>query len=78
MTAYLKKKGKTNCILATVMTDYVSHDQWLVGDYFNDYFFVSNEKMKEVMVKSGVDEIKIHVTVIPVSKKFLQEYNIWL
>ena len=75
MTAYLKKKAKTNCILATVMTDYVSHDQWLVGDYFNDYFFVSNEKMKEEMVKSGVEQTKIHVTGIPVSKRFLQEYN---
>lgn len=75
MTAYLKKKGKTNCILATVMTDFVSHDQWLVGDFFNDYFFVSNEIMKDVMVKSGVDENKIHVTGIPVSKRFLQDYD---
>ena len=75
MTAYLKKKGKTNCVLATVMTDFVSHDQWLIGDTFNDFFFVSNPIMKGVMVKSGVDENKIHVTGIPVSKRFLQDYN---
>lgn len=75
MTAYLKKKGKTNCKLATVMTDFVSHDQWLIGSEFNDFFFVSNEPMKEQIIKSGVNKNKIFVTGIPVSKRFKQDYD---
>ena len=30
MTTILKEQGKTDCKLATVMTDFASHDQWLV------------------------------------------------
>ena len=30
MCAILKQKGKVNCTLATVMTDYAPHNQWLV------------------------------------------------
>lgn len=75
MTSYLKKKNKTNCILATVMTDFASHDQWLIGNEFVDYYFVSNDIMKNVVVKSGINEDKIFVTGIPISKRFLQSYN---
>jgi len=40
MTAYLKKKKKVNCKLATVMTDFMSHDQWLIKSEYSNYFFV--------------------------------------
>ena len=30
------------------MTDFKSHDQWLVGNDYGDYFFVAHEKMKEM------------------------------
>lgn len=75
MTSYLKQKGKTNCKLATIMTDFKSHDQWLIGNKFVDFYFVSNNKMKESIAKSGVDKNKIFVTGIPISKRFLQSYN---
>ena len=55
MTAYLKRKGKTNCILASVMTDFASHDQWLVGNEQIDYFFVSHEGMKKDISKRVED-----------------------
>ena len=75
ITAYLKQKGKTNCTLATVLTDFVPHEQWTIGHKFNDLFFVSNEGLKQALVESGIDRKKIHVTGIPISKRFLQKYD---
>lgn len=75
MTSYLKQKNKTNCILATIMTDFASHEQWLIGNKFVNFFFVSNELMKKSMVDFGIPDSKIHVTGIPISNRFLQSYN---
>ena len=75
MTSYLKKKQKTNCILATVMTDFAPHDQWLIGKEFVNYFFVSNEDMKQKMISSGVNADSIVVSGIPVSERFFIHYN---
>lgn len=76
MTSYLKSKGKINPILATVLTDFAPHKQWLIGDKYVDLFFVSNEKMKQSMITDyRIDEEKIHVTGIPISNRFLQEYS---
>ena len=50
MTSYLKRKGKINCKLATILTDFAPHDQWLVGNEYGDYFFVSNNSMKTSLV----------------------------
>ena len=75
MTSYLKQKNKTNCKLATVMTDFAPHDQWLIGHAFVDFYFVSNEYMKTNMIKNEIPENKIHVTGIPISEKFTQTYN---
>ena len=75
MTSYLKKKQRTNCTLATVMTDFASHEQWLVGHAFVDYFFVSNADMKEEMIKQGVASQKIYVTGIPISKHFSEQFD---
>ena len=75
MTSYLKQKNKTNCILATIMTDFASHDQWLIGNKFVDFYFVSNSFMKNEMVKNNIPENKIFVTGIPISNRFMQSYN---
>ena len=75
MTSYLKKKQRTHCTLATVMTDFASHEQWLVGNAFVDYFFVSNEDMKKEMIQQGVANDKVFVTGIPVSKRFSEAFN---
>ena len=75
MTSYLKQKGKTNCKLVTIMTDFKSHDQWLIGNKFADFYFVSNSEMKQSIIESGVNENKIFVTGIPISGRFLQSYN---
>lgn len=75
MTSYLKQKGKTNCLLATIMTDFKSHDQWLIGNKFVDFYFVSNPSMKEELIQNEIEESKIFVTGIPISNRFLQRYE---
>lgn len=75
MCALLKQKGKLNCPLATVMTDYAPHNQWLVEHSFVDYYFVAHEGMKEDLIKRDVDSKKIFATGIPLSNKFLLHYD---
>ncbi len=75
MCAILKKKGKIDCKLATILTDYQIHPQWLILSSFSDYFFVSNEQMKTDMISEGINDEKIFVTGIPVSERFLQKMD---
>ena len=75
MCAYLKKKGKINCMIASVMTDFASHNQWLVCHEFLDQIFVSNENMRQSIIKKGIDENKIFATGIPLSNRFLANFN---
>lgn len=75
MCSYLKKKGKLNSKIATIMTDYAPHNQWLVGHEYIDYFFVSHNAMKTALTKKGINRNKIFATGIPLSNKFLLKYN---
>ncbi|MCI9063777.1 MAG: UDP-N-acetylglucosamine--LPS N-acetylglucosamine transferase, partial [Clostridia bacterium] len=54
MCSYLKRKGKINSKIATIMTDFKSHDQWLVGSDYIDFFFVSNENMKQELTNKNM------------------------
>lgn len=76
MTSYLKKSKKVNCKLATVMTDFMSHDQWLIRHELSNYFFVSNAIMKTALVKRRINKDKIFVTGIPISDKFSKEIDV--
>ena len=75
MCALLKEKGKYNCPLATVMTDYAPHNQWLVAHEYVDYYFVAHEGMKENLVSRGIKRDKIYSTGIPLSNRFLLNYD---
>ena len=76
MTSYLKQKGKTNCSLTTILTDFAEHDQWLIGSRFVDFFFVANESMKRNMIQNyNIDANKIYVTGIPISSRFSMKYD---
>lgn len=75
MCTVLKEKGKIHADIATVMTDYAPHDQWLVNAHLVDYFFVAHEGMKQDLVEKGIDENKIFATGIPLSNRFLKSYN---
>lgn len=75
MCTYLRRKGKINCKIATILTDFAPHDQWLVGAEETDYFFVANEKMKNYIEDKGITNAEVHVTGIPISSKFLKKYT---
>lgn len=75
MCAVLKKRKKIDCKLATILTDFHIHAQWLVLSDYVDYFFVSNKQMKLDMIDENVNEEKIFVTGIPVSDRFSKEYD---
>ena len=75
MCSYLKRKEKTNVKIATVLTDFAIHNQWTVGHEYTDYFFVSHNGMKNDLIAEGVSPGKIYVTGIPLSNKFLLEYD---
>ena len=76
MTSYLKRKGKINCKLATILTDFAPHDQWLVGNEYCDYFFVSNNSMKTSLVNDfKIPDEKVFVTGIPLSSKFSSNFD---
>ena len=75
MTSYLKEKNKIDCKLACILTDFEPHDQWLVGKDHVDYFFVAHKQMKYDLIDRGIEESKVFDTGIPVSSRFLKEYN---
>lgn len=75
MCTYLKRKGKISAQIATIMTDFSPHDQWLVGNKTTDFFFVANDKMKEYLISKNIPDSKVFVTGIPISSRFLQTYN---
>ena len=75
MCSYLKRKGKITAEIATIMTDFSPRDQWLVGSDFTDYFFVAHDKMKDYLISKNIPEEKIFATGIPISSRFLKQYN---
>lgn len=75
MCSYLKRKGKITAEIATIMTDFAPHDQWLVGSDDTDYFFVAHNKMKQYLISKGISKEKVYDTGIPISNRFLLEYN---
>lgn len=75
MCGILKKKGKINCKIATVLTDYAPHNQWLVNSDYIDYFFVAHYGMKDALEENGIPVNKVFATGIPLSNRFLAHYN---
>ena len=75
MCSYLKRKNKITAKIATILTDFAPHDQWLVGHEFTDYFFVAHNKMKEYLISKNVNKNNIYVTGIPISDRFKKQYN---
>lgn len=75
ITAFLKSHKKTNCKLATILTDFASHKQWLIGKEYTDYFFVSNAEMKTNLITEGIFPNKIYISGIPISPNFYKTYD---
>ena len=75
MCAYLKKKGKCDFKLSTIMTDFAPHDQWLMYPAYVDLFFVAHEAMKSSLISKGISEEKIYSCGIPLSDRFLENHK---
>ena len=75
MCAFLKKKKKITSELATIMTDYAPHPQWLTDSEYMNYYFVAHEEMKNQLIDAGIPAYKVFATGIPLSNRFLQSYN---
>lgn len=76
MTSYLKEHENVDCKLATVLTDFAPHAQWLVGKDYCDLFFVSNDDMKTELTNDyNIPETKVFVTGIPLSDRFLDDFK---
>ena len=75
MTSYLKRKGKIDCEIATILTDFAIHEQWTIEHENINYFFVSNDDMKNDLIKCGVDSSKIYVTGIALSNRFFESFD---
>ena len=75
MCSYLKRKGKISAKIATIMTDFAPHDQWLVGSDDTDYYFEAHENMKKYLLRKGIPNTKVFATGIPLSSKFLITFD---
>ena len=76
MISYLKKRGLINCKLATILTDFAPHEQWLMGNKYVDMYFVSHNKMRQNLIDEfKIPEGKVFATGIPLSNKFLQHFD---
>lgn len=75
MCAYLKKKNKIQFQLATILTDYAPHDQWLLYPEEVDFFFVAHDNMRDAIIQKGIPSYKVYATGIPLSNRFLAHYD---
>ena len=73
--AYLKKHNRLQAKIATIITDFASHDQWLVYNNYIDYYFVACKEMEQQLYEKGIPKSKIFVTGIPISCRFMKNYN---
>ena len=75
MCAYLKKKKLITCKYATIMTDFVTHNQWLNNIEYSDFVFVSNDSMREELIKRGLSPDRIFTSGIPISPRFSFDFD---
>ena len=66
----LNRKHKTNTKIITIITDYDSHYFWLRNQKNEHAYIVSNEIVKNEMIKYGIEPNKIYPFGIPISDKF--------
>ena len=69
MMGSINKKYHTKTKIITIITDYCSNCMWIQNHKYEDYIVVSNEIVKQEVLKFGVDEKKICPFGIPLSSK---------
>lgn len=76
MCSYLKRKGKTNARLMTILTDYGVHNMWVDNSQYIDKICVATQEMKEDCIEEyNLEPSKVEVTGIPCSERFLKPMN---
>ncbi len=73
----LKERKKIDSILATIITDYGEdpYNEWISNHEYMDYIFVAHSEIKNKLIEKGISEEKVFDTGIPISDKFLKNYN---
>ena len=66
----INQKYGTKTKIITILTDYASHSMWLKNHKNETAFIVSNDIVKDELIKYGIPEYKIHPYGIPLSSKF--------
>ena len=69
--AHLRRENMLNIPVATVITDYALHGQWVHPGV--DMYFVACDDVKEGLIGRGIEQGKIYITGIPVSARFEKE-----
>ncbi|MCI8519459.1 MAG: hypothetical protein HFJ51_05240 [Clostridia bacterium] len=59
MCGILKKRDKLKLEVSTIMTDFKYHEQWLEKHEYLEKFFVSNDKMRNDLIKYGLEENRV-------------------
>ena len=77
MCGILKKQNKITAKIATIITDYGEdpYNEWISEHNYIDYIFCAHNEMRNYLITQGVDEKKLHATGIPISSKFLINYD---
>ena len=70
MMGMINKKYKMSTKIITILTDYASHSMWLRNHKNESAIIVSNDIVKQELIKYGVAENKIYPFGIPLSSKF--------
>jgi len=68
------KKILPNTKIAVIVTDYHAHPYYVFKEV--DYYFVGHYKIKDSLMKIGIDKRKIIVSGIPINPKFYIKQNI--
>jgi len=68
--AQLRQQGLTDVPLATVITDYTVHSQWLHPAV--DFYFVGADSLREGLIARGLNPSCIYASGIPVRRQFAQ------
>ena len=71
----INKKYGTNTKIITIITDYASHSIWLKNHKKETAYIVSNEIVKDELIKYGIPKEKIYPYGIPLSSKFKKVDN---
>jgi len=69
----LRRKGKINCPVGVIVTDYYMNSMWEVRDA--DFYIVSSDEMKAILAEKGYSREMIHVIGIPVRPEFSAPFD---